>query len=218
MGLYLSNGVFCTQCEPEGFRRIAFSPDRPDVMSVYRVRIEADKAAYPALLSNGNLVATGELAGGRHWARVGGPLPQALLSLRAGRRRPRRASRTRSSPAPAARSTLRIYVRAWQRSTSAATPWTSLKRSMKWDEERFGLRVRPRPVHDRRRRRLQHRGDGEQGPQHLQHAATCSPARHRHRRRLRQRSSGSSPTNISTTGPATASPAATGSSCASRKA
>ena len=56
MGLYLSNGVFCTQCEPEGFRRIVWSQDRPDVMSVYRVRIEADEAAYPALLSNGNLL------------------------------------------------------------------------------------------------------------------------------------------------------------------
>ena len=59
MGLYLSNGVFCTQCEPEGFRRIVWSQDRPDVMSVYRVRIEADEAAYPALLSNGNLLETG---------------------------------------------------------------------------------------------------------------------------------------------------------------
>ena len=67
MGLYLSNGVFCTQCEPEGFRRIVWSPDRPDVMSTYRVRIEADAAAFPILLSNGNRLAGGELPGRRHW-------------------------------------------------------------------------------------------------------------------------------------------------------
>ena len=77
MGLYLSNGVFCTQCEPEGFRRIVWSQDRPDVMSVYRVRIEADQAPYPALLSNGNLLETGRAARRPALGAVGGPVPQA---------------------------------------------------------------------------------------------------------------------------------------------
>jgi aminopeptidase N len=69
MGLYTSNGVYCTQCEAEGFRRIAYFQDRPDVMARYRVRVEADRKACPVLLSNGNLLETGELPGGRrHWA------------------------------------------------------------------------------------------------------------------------------------------------------
>ncbi|HEY0085957.1 MAG TPA: aminopeptidase N, partial [Allosphingosinicella sp.] len=66
MGLYESGGILCTQCEAEGFRRITPFPDRPDVLSRYRVRMEADKAAYPVLLSNGDPVAQGEAGGGRH--------------------------------------------------------------------------------------------------------------------------------------------------------
>ena len=89
MGLYASGGMLCTQCEAEGFRRITFFPDRPDVLSRYAVRMEADEAAFPVLLSNGNRTAEGELEGGRHWAEWDGPLPQALLSVRARRRRPR---------------------------------------------------------------------------------------------------------------------------------
>jgi aminopeptidase N len=65
-GLYLSNGTFCTQCEAEGFRRITWFPDRPDVMTTYRVTIRADKKKQPVLLSNGNLEDSGELADGRH--------------------------------------------------------------------------------------------------------------------------------------------------------
>src|SRR5205085_2843633 len=66
MGLYASNGMLCTQCEAEGFRRIMFFPDRPDVLSVYKVRMEGDKARFPVLLSNGNCTATGEGADGKH--------------------------------------------------------------------------------------------------------------------------------------------------------
>jgi aminopeptidase N len=66
-GLYKSDGMFCTQCEAEGFRRITFYPDRPDVMSVFRTTVEADKALYPVLLSNGNPVEQGEGDDGRHW-------------------------------------------------------------------------------------------------------------------------------------------------------
>src|SRR5439155_11281517 len=68
MGLYASGGMLCTQCEAEGFRRITFFPDRPDVLSKYHVRMEADAQRSPVLLSNGNRVARGEAAHGRHWA------------------------------------------------------------------------------------------------------------------------------------------------------
>ena len=67
-GLYVSSGVFCTQCEPEGFRRITYFLDRPDVLARYRVTLRADCARYPALLSNGNPVASGPLDRGRHFA------------------------------------------------------------------------------------------------------------------------------------------------------
>src|SRR6202167_5195969 len=66
-GLYVSKGIFCTQCEAEGFRRITYFLDRPDVLARYTTRIEAPKAAYPVLLSNGNLIQSGDLAGGRHF-------------------------------------------------------------------------------------------------------------------------------------------------------
>jgi aminopeptidase N len=68
MGLYASGGMLCTQCEAEGFRRITFFPDRPDVLSKYRVRMEGGVREFPILLSNGNRVAHGDGANGRHWA------------------------------------------------------------------------------------------------------------------------------------------------------
>src|SRR3954465_5849033 len=68
MGLYESGGILCTQCEAQGFRRITPFPDRPDILSRYKVRMTADKAAYPVLLSNGDPAASGEAEGGRHWA------------------------------------------------------------------------------------------------------------------------------------------------------
>ncbi|MCI00144.1 aminopeptidase N-like, partial [Trifolium medium] len=67
MGLYKSSGIFCTQCEAQGFRKITFYQDRPDIMAKYRVYIEADKSLYPVLLSNGNLVEQGDLEGGKHY-------------------------------------------------------------------------------------------------------------------------------------------------------
>ena len=75
-GLYRSNGTYCTQCEAEGFRRITFFPDRPDVMSVYTTRIEADKAQAPVLLSNGNLVENGDAPGKRHFVVWHDPHPK----------------------------------------------------------------------------------------------------------------------------------------------
>ena len=82
----MSGGRFCTQCEAEGFRKITCFPDRPDVLSRFTVRIEADKAAYPRLLSNGNLMEAGDLAGGRHYAVWNDPFPKPcyLFALVAG--------------------------------------------------------------------------------------------------------------------------------------
>jgi len=85
-GLYKSGGNFCTQCEAEGFRRITWFLDRPDVMARYSVRIEADRAGYPVLLSNGNRVEAGDAEGGRHFTRWEDPYPKPsyLFALVAG--------------------------------------------------------------------------------------------------------------------------------------
>ena len=85
-GLYRSGGIFCTQCESEGFRRITWFPDRPDVMAPYRVRIEADQATCPVLLSNGNRMAAGKLPSGRYFAEWDDPFPKPsyLFALVAG--------------------------------------------------------------------------------------------------------------------------------------
>src|SRR6478672_3782725 len=87
-GLYRSSGTYCTQCEAEGFRRITYFPDRPDVMAVYTSRIEADKAEAPILLANGNLVEQGEIAGtNRHFATWFDPFrkPSYLFAMVGGR-------------------------------------------------------------------------------------------------------------------------------------
>ncbi|MDB5662063.1 MAG: aminopeptidase, partial [Sphingomonas bacterium] len=76
MGLYASAGMLCTQCEPEGFRRITFFPDRPDVLSRFTARMSADKARYPVLLANGDRTGGGDLPGGRHWAEWADPFPK----------------------------------------------------------------------------------------------------------------------------------------------
>src|SRR5207248_3070554 len=85
-GLYKSGPMFCTQCEAEGFRKITYFIDRPDVMARFTTTIEADKVRYPVLLSNGNLVEIGELPGNRHWARWVDPFPKPsyLFALVAG--------------------------------------------------------------------------------------------------------------------------------------
>jgi aminopeptidase N len=86
MGLYASGGLLCTQCEAQGFRRITFFPDRPDVLSTYTVRMEADKARYPILLANGDPVAKGDGGNGKHWAQWNDPFPKPcyLFALVAG--------------------------------------------------------------------------------------------------------------------------------------
>jgi len=136
-GLYLSNGMYCTQCEAEGFRRITYFPDRPDVMSVFTTTISADKTTYPVLLSNGNLMETGALPGGRHFARWHDPFPKPayLFAMVAGDLAQVEDSFTTMSGRAV---TLRIFVEHGDEGRCGHA-MDSLKRSMKWDEERFGL-------------------------------------------------------------------------------
>jgi aminopeptidase N len=136
-GLYVSNGIFCTQCEPEGFRKITYFPDRPDVMARYRVRIEADRAAYPVLLANGNLIESGALEGGRHFALWEDPFPKPsyLFALVAGRLARLEDSFTTRSGREV---TLEIYTEP-REIEKCAHAMASLKKAMKWDEDRFGL-------------------------------------------------------------------------------
>src|SRR5476651_1683511 len=135
-GLYRSSGTFCTQCEAEGFRRITYFPDRPDVMAVYSTRIEADKAEAPILLSNGNLTASGDLPGGRHFAvwRDPHPKPSYLFALVGGNLgHVEDRFRTMSGRDVV----LRIYVGPGKESRCGYA-MDSLKRSMRWDEQAFG--------------------------------------------------------------------------------
>jgi len=135
-GLYMSAGRFCTQCEAEGFRKITWFPDRPDVLARYTVRVEADKAAYPHLLSNGNLVEAGELSGGRHFAVWNDPFPKPcyLFALVAGELDVLADEIVTMSGRTVQ---LRIYVDTGM-AERAAYAMDSLKRAMKWDEDTFG--------------------------------------------------------------------------------
>ncbi len=135
-GLYRSRGVFCTQCEAEGFRRIVFFPDRPDVLATYTCRIEADAAAVPVLLANGNPVERGRLAAGRHFAiwHDPHPKPSYLFALVGGDLSPISSTFTTAS---GRKVDLKIYV---EHGKEARAAWAmdALKRSMRWDEKRFG--------------------------------------------------------------------------------
>jgi aminopeptidase N len=136
MGLYASNGMLCTQCEAEGFRRITFHPDRPDVLSEYRVRMVGDKTAFPVLLSNGNCVATGQGAHGEHWAEWHDPWPKPsyLFALVAG---DLVVTSDHFTTMEGRKVTLGIYTRAGDEGRTAHA-MRSLINSMKWDEEVFG--------------------------------------------------------------------------------
>jgi aminopeptidase N len=136
MGLYRSNGVYCTQCEAEGFRRITYCLDRPDILSVHRVRIEAERAEAPLLLSNGNPVESGKLANGRHYAVWHDPFPKPsyLFALVAGKLG---AVKDNFVTASGRKVALAIYVEAGKEGR-ATYAMDALKRSMRWDEERFG--------------------------------------------------------------------------------
>ncbi|SFK01611.1 aminopeptidase N [Sphingomonas sp. NFR04] len=135
-GLYASSSMLCTQCEAEGFRRITFFPDRPDVLSKYKVRMTADKARFPVLLANGDPMAQGDAEGGRHWAEWHDPFPKPsyLFALVAGDLVANTGTFTTMSGREVQ---LGIYVRA------PDLPKTdhalhALKLSMKWDEEVYG--------------------------------------------------------------------------------
>ncbi|MBM85600.1 MAG: aminopeptidase N, partial [Rhodospirillaceae bacterium] len=136
-GLYLSNGMYCTQCEAEGFRRITYFPDRPDVMSVYTTMIIAEKACYPNLLSNGNLIEAGDLEDGRHFARWYDPFPKPsyLFAMVAGDLACIEDYFTTMSGREIK---LQIFVEHGDEALCDHA-MGSLKRSMAWDEERFGL-------------------------------------------------------------------------------
>jgi len=136
-GLYQSGDFLLTQCEPEGFRKITWFPDRPDVMTRFSVRIEADKARYPVLLSNGNPVDSGELEGGRHYAQWDDPFPKPsyLFALVAGDLEFIESTYTTRSGRDVA---LRVYVEA-ENIDRCDHAMESLINAMRWDEERFGL-------------------------------------------------------------------------------
>ena len=139
MGLFLSHGSLFTQCEAEGFRRITFFVDRPDVMATYAVTLRADKERFPVLLANGNLVGKGDLPQGRHFARWEDPFPKPsyLFALVAGRFECREERmRTRSGRDVL----LQIWVEPGQNDKTAHA-MESLKRSIRWDEQRFGLEL-----------------------------------------------------------------------------
>jgi aminopeptidase N len=137
MGLYVSEGTFFTQCEAEGFRRITYFLDRPDVMASYTVTLRADKTRYPVLLSNGNLVDAGDLPDNRHFAKWVDPhkKPCYLFALVAGKlvaREQRIVSRTGKEHL------LQIYVRPGDMDKTEHA-MNSLMASVVWDEARFGL-------------------------------------------------------------------------------
>ena len=136
-GLYRSSGNFCTQCEAEGFRRITYYLDRPDVLSRFTTTIEADKASCPVLLSNGNLIASEDLDGGRHRAVWEDPFPKPayLFALVAGDLADYADTFTTMSGREVA---LHIYTAA-EDHDKCAHAMESLKKSMRWDEEVFGL-------------------------------------------------------------------------------
>ncbi|WP_176592311.1 aminopeptidase N [Sphingobium sp. EM0848] len=136
MGLYASGGLLCTQCEAEGFRRITFFPDRPDVLSRYAVRMVADKAQYPILLANGDPVERGDLPNGRHWARWNDPFPKPcyLFALVAG-------DLSCNADRFVTMSGREVQLGIWVKEADlprTAHAMQALKNSMAWDERVYG--------------------------------------------------------------------------------
>jgi aminopeptidase N len=139
MGLYVSNGNFFTQCEAEGFRKITFFPDRPDVMAKYTVMLRADKDQYPVLLSNGNLIEQGDLGDGRHYAKWEDPFkkPSYLFALVAGKL-------VCQEETYRLKSGREVLLQVWVEEGNldkTQHAMDSLKNSIRWDEERFGLEL-----------------------------------------------------------------------------
>ncbi|MBX9901462.1 MAG: aminopeptidase N [Burkholderiaceae bacterium] len=139
VGLYSSNDNFFTQCEAEGFRKITYYPDRPDVMASFKVMLRADKKKYPVLLSNGNLIAHGDLGKGRHYATWEDPFkkPSYLFALVAGRL-------VRQEEKYKLKSGRDVLLQVWVEKGNldkTQHAMDSLKNSIKWDEDRFGLEL-----------------------------------------------------------------------------
>ena len=139
MGLYVSNGNFFTQCEAEGFRKITWFPDRPDVMAKYTVMLRADKEKYPVLLSNGNLIEQGDLGDGRHYATWEDPFkkPSYLFALVAGKL-------VCQEETFRLKSGREVLLQVWVEDGNldkTQHAMDSLKNSIRWDEERFGLEL-----------------------------------------------------------------------------
>ena len=136
-GLYRSSGNFCTQCEAEGFRKITYFLDRPDVLARYEVTITGEQERYPVLLANGNRVEAGELPAGRHYARWQDPFPKPsyLFAMVAGNLVKIGDTFVTRSGRPVA---LEIYVQAHNRD-KCGHAMASLQKAMRWDEETFGL-------------------------------------------------------------------------------
>lgn len=136
-GLYFAGGLYCSQCEPQGFRRISYFIDRPDNLTIFTVRIIGDKASCPVLLSNGNLIASGDLAGGKHWAEWHDPFPKPsyLFALVAGNLA---LVQDEFITGTGRKIDLRIYVDPGMQDRCDYA-MTALKAAMRWDETRFGL-------------------------------------------------------------------------------
>ncbi|WMW81575.1 aminopeptidase N [Undibacterium cyanobacteriorum] len=138
-GLYVSNGNFFTQCEAEGFRKITYFPDRPDVMATYTVMLRADKKQFPVLLSNGNLIEQGDLGDGRHYAKWEDPFkkPSYLFALVAGKL-------VCQEEKYRLKSGRKVLLQVWVEEGNldkTQHAMDSLKNSIRWDEERFGLEL-----------------------------------------------------------------------------
>ncbi len=136
-GLYAAGDMLLTQCEAEGFRKITWYPDRPDVMATFRVRLEADREQFPVLLSNGNCIESGELDGGRHYTVWEDPFakPSYLFAVVAGKLAVLEDEFTTASGR-------KVELKVWSEPDNLPKlDWamTSLKQAMAWDEERFGL-------------------------------------------------------------------------------
>ncbi|MDR0477703.1 MAG: aminopeptidase N [Desulfobulbaceae bacterium] len=136
-GIYRSGGMYCSQCEAEGFRTITCYPDRPDVLSVFTTRIEADKKSCPVLLAGGNLIASGDLADGRHYAAWHDPFPKPayLFATVAGKLACIEDNFLTKSGRKVA---LRIYVEDHNKE-KCGHAMASLQKAMRWDEEVYGL-------------------------------------------------------------------------------
>ena len=212
-GLYMSRDMFCTQCEAQGFRKITYYPDRPDVMARFEVRIEADKSRFPVLLSNGDPIEQGDLDGGRHFVswRDPHPKPSYLFALVAG---DLVADEDRFTTASGREVLLQLYTRASDLGKTAYA-LDSLKRSMAWDERAYGReydldRFMIVAVDDFNMGAMENKGLNIFNSKYVLANRRKPPPT----RDYRDLSRASSPTNTSTTGPAIGSPAGTGSSFA----